>query len=161
MAHPGWTDIPDTDIDVDSPGDTDLFTGLRDNTRAARRQTIGFYVSTVNTTSATYALLDTVYLKVPDVDDFTSIQRILTFEAEVAVSGGGTATWKLTQTDHGGPVDSTEATTTSASFESKTVTLNIPAAAQGDIVTLEIYGKTTAGTFQLKVVDGPTSDLQF
>lgn len=158
MARPAYTNIPDGDVDVDSPLDTDLFTALRDNDESLRIQVVPVNISEQNTTSATYVTLVSFRLYLPDLADYTGIQRLLVFEAEVKTSSG-TATFKVT--DNAAAVDSTETTTTSSTYESKTVTLNFAAGLVDTVRTIDVKAKTTAGTFNLRSVDSITSRLEY
>lgn len=153
-----YTDIPDTDVDIDSPLDEDLFEDLRDNDEAIRQNLFGVEIAEQSTASATYVTLTSFDVYLPSLPDYTGIQRSLVFEAEVRTTAG-TATYKVT--DNAAAVDSTEATTTSAAYESKEVTLNFAAGLAGTIRTIDVKGKTTAGTCYLKVAARCTSRINY
>lgn len=160
MARPAYTNIPDGDVDVDSPLDADLFTALRDNDEALRIQVLHVNVAEVTETSSTYpgSPNASFRLYVPDLADYTSIQRTLTFEAEVKTTSG-TMTFKVQ--DNATATDSTETTSTSSTFESKEVVLNLAAGWVDTIRTIDVYMKTTAGTASLRSVDSVTSRMEY
>lgn len=157
MAHPAFIDIPDTDIDVDSPLTTTIFQNFRQCDRAVRVIAFGFDVAEVTFTSATYVTVATVYFYLPDLADFDTIQRRILANFEVKTSAGGTLTLKTTADG----VDSDEVTTTSTSYTSKTCTQNLASGLKGTIVQLDIKGKISAGTGYLRSIDRLTTLLEY
>ena len=155
-VHPAFIDEADTDLDIDSPLTTGLFTNKRQNDRALRRALVGFHIAETTFTSTSYVTLATLYLWIPDLADFSGIQRRLLFEFEAKVTSG-TATYKIAAA-----VDSDEPTQTSTSYGSKTCTLNIASAFKGTVHTLAIQAKQTGGgTGYIKLVDRLTSLLEY
>lgn len=154
-----WVDIPATDTDIDSPEDEDLFESLAGNDVALRVAPVGWGVAEVTASSTGYVTLATVYVRIPDVAS-SAIQRKLVFRFECKVASGGTGTFKVT--DNAAAVDSTEATTTSTSYEDKEVTLNFAEGLAGTTRQIDIKGKyTTTSPANLQIVDSFTSELQF
>lgn len=153
-----YTDIPDTDVDVDSPLDEDLLEDLRDNDNFLRETVFGAEIAEASTASATYVTLASFDVYLQDLPDYTGIQRSLTVRLEVKTTSG-TATYKVTDND--AAVDSTEDTTTSAGYEAIEVTLNFAAGLAGTTRTIDIKGKTSAGTASAKIEDACTNRINY
>lgn len=154
-----WVDIPTTDVDVDSPLDEDIFQKLADNDEAIRVAPVGFELPETQATSATYVTLATRYVRIPNVLS-TAIQRKLVFRCQLKATAGGTMTLKIT--DNAAAVDSTEASSTSTSYEDKDVTLNFAESLKGTTRQIDIKGKyTTNSPGFIEIVDSVTSELSF
>ena len=139
-----YTDVPDSDIDVDSPLDTDLFTALRDNDNETRQILFGYNRAEVTTTTSGYTTLATFSLYLEDLPDYTGIQRKLVMPIELKQSGGGTVTFRLQ--DNAAAVESNEVTETSATYVwSADLTLNFAAGLEGTTRTINLQAKVTSG----------------
>lgn len=149
MARPAYTVIPNTDVDQDSPGkEGDVFQELRDNQNAQRILLIYINFAEQSTPSATYVKLgDVVVYPIPDLADYTSIQRKILGYIDVKTTAG-TATFQFR--DAGSASTGTEVTTTSSSYEPKEPTIDQDAGWKGTTRTLEIWGKTTSGTCSMQ-----------
>ncbi len=154
-----WVDIPSTDSDIDSPEDEDIFQSLANNDVALRIAPVGFALAETQATSTGYVTLATVYVELPDVAS-SAIQRKLVFRCELKATAGGTMTLKIT--DNAAAVDSTEASSTSTSYEDKEVTLNFAEGLKGTKRQIDIKGKyTTNSPGFVQIVNAITSELHF
>lgn len=146
MARPAWTNIPDTDTDVDSPLDTDLFTGLKDNADAARIGVFGYDFTEATTTNTTWTPAATGFAKVyvPSLADYSGISRNFTCAFECKVSGG-TGQYRLKDSATGST--SSAVSVTATSYTPTDVTLTIPDAWKGTLRTLDLeFQKVSTGT---------------
>lgn len=139
-----WTDILSTDTDIGSPIDEDLTEGLRANQLLTRAALFGVSFAEVTTASATYVTVQSVRVYVPDLDDYTGIQRELTAEIEAKVSNAsGVATYML-EDDSSGDTGS-EVTTSATSYGWQELTLDLDATWAGTNRTINIQAKITGG----------------
>lgn len=151
MARPTYVDIPDTNVDLDSPAKASaVFTRLRNNINAARILTLPTQVTEQTTASGTYVTLATVVFFIPNVANYATIVRRIIADLSVKTTSG-TATFRLRETVS---LDlSTEVTTVSTTYEEKQPDMTIDAAwlsGLGSIRSFSIQGKTTAGTASMK-----------
>lgn len=91
MARPAYVDIATTATDTDSPADTDLWDALRDNTDAARIHLFWVHFAEQTTTSSTPTLKYTFKLYIPDLRDFSGVDRRITSDIEIKTDASGTA----------------------------------------------------------------------
>jgi hypothetical protein len=146
MARPSWNNIADSDIDLDSPGKTtDVFQYLRDNAAAARITIFGVYLpedSTALITWDEHAYTFLVWL--PDVGDYPTIQRRVYIPVQVKVSGSGTAHIRLE--DDATATTGGEQTSTSPTYETKTLQLDLDASWKGTLRTINLDFKVSGGS---------------
>ena len=156
MARPTWNNIPDADLDLDSPGKTqDVFEYLRDNAGAVRIAILGIYMGEETDNSASYVEhTDTITLHIPDVADYTGIQRKVSVTVEVKVSAG-TGTFQLK--DDATSTTGGEVTSTSTGYEDKTLTLDLDASWKGTDRTIIVQYKVSGGN-DCYVKAGPRYD---
>lgn len=156
MARPTFNPIPDSDLNLDSPGKTqDVFEYLRDNAGAVRIAILGIYLAEETDTSASYQEhAGTIVVHVPDVADYTGIQRLISVTIEVKVSAG-TGTFQLK--DDASSNVSSEVTSTSTSYEDKTLTLDLDAGWKGTDRTIIVQYKVSGGN-DVYVKAGPRYD---
>lgn len=84
-----WTNIPDADVDVNSPNDEDLMGGLRDNLRAMRTTVFGYSFTEFSSSSASPVDAATiVYLYIPDVTLYTGQTKLITVPVDCKVASG-------------------------------------------------------------------------
>ena len=132
-----WTDIPATDTDVDSPLDEDLFDALRDNQLECRTAHYQVDISEGTASDSSFTTIKTVTIYVPDLADYTGIQRKVIGEFEAKITAG-TATYRLLGDGNTG----TEVTSTATSFESVECEVDIDAGSAGSVVTVQLQGKS-------------------
>lgn len=151
-----WTDIPDTDIDTNSPLDTDLFTELRDNIRECARSVVNYEYAEQSTTSATFVTLVSREIFIPDVDGPIGQANLI---AEVRVS---TDTGSFRLRDNASTNVGATVTTTSATYEDKTLSITIDASWQGTLRTIEVQGhRGTGGTAFTQVVNRIAFEIEY
>lgn len=149
MARPTYIDIPDTDVDLDSPAKTDLFfKRVRDNINALRIQLIPINILEKSTNLGAYDTLTSISLFLPNVADYAGIARRIVAVWDGKVSGGGNASYRLRDSASGDT--SNVLSTTSATYVPLgpfDLTVD-PAWLSGDgvIRTFQIQAQTTAGT---------------
>jgi len=145
MARPTWNAIPDSDIDLDSPGKTqDVFQYIRDNISAARIIIFGVDLAEDTTSSTSWDThIGSAYIHVPDVADYSGIQRVVYVPIEVKISGGATGSYRLKDLATS-TVGGTE-TTTSATYEVVTLELDIDASWKGTDRTLKLEFQSSDG----------------
>ena len=153
MARPTYIDIPDTDVDLDSPGKEDLvFKRLRDNINAMRIQIIKTDVAEQTETGSSFVTKATIRIFLPNVANYAGIARRIVAEIDVKVNNGAnTGTYRLRDSASGDV--SNEVTTTATSYEQKSPILTVdPAWLSGDGVVrlIQIQAKVSAGTAYVK-----------
>jgi hypothetical protein len=164
MARPTYVNIPDTDVDLDSPGKTNLvFKRMRDNINALRIQLIPLDITEKTTGSGTFVSLVSFWVFIPNVADYTGIARRIVADFEVKVdSGANTGTYRLK--DSVSSDVSNEVTTTSTTYEFKNPVLTIdPAWLSGDGVSrlILLEGKVSAGTAYARSLAGASWFLEY
>ncbi len=111
MARPTVVDIPDTDVDVDSPGSNDLFTRVRDNINGLRVALISWVFTNANTGATGWTDIATLPsgLWIPSLPDYTGIQRRARLNFVGINTGGTRAEFRLRDVAAGvnGPTVST------------------------------------------------------
>lgn len=144
MARPAFTDIADTDIDQDSPITETLLEDIRDNAEALRITPIyvGFSEAT-STTATPGAKIHEFPLHIPNLADYTSIQRQVTVWMQVKYATGTSASFYLK--DNATSNTGTAVTTTSTSYEVKEPSLNIDAGWINTTRVIEIWAYPTGG----------------
>ena len=144
-TRPTWTDITDGQVDIDSPITTTLMTALRDNAEAVRVQPI-FYDSggQLDETSTGFTTQYTFDVGVPDIDDYTGIQRNLTIEVNAWVDANQ---GEVRIRDNTNAVNGTASTVTAtASGTRVSVPLDIAAAYAGTVVEIAVQSRVTTAT---------------
>lgn len=149
MARPVYVDIPDTDVDIDSPGqENKVFSRLRNNATAQRFQIIATDLAEASTTSSTFVTLRAVLIFLPNLADYTGIARRIVSDFRIKVDGGGgTGTYRLQEL--GSSDVSNEVTTTSTTYVNAGPIIAVdPAWLTGDgaLRTFNLQAKVTAGT---------------
>jgi len=163
MARPAWVQIPDSDVNLDSPQKTGLMTKLRDDAAAARIALIGLELEEASTTSTTFVEhADPLCLPhIPDVADYTGIQRKLYLPVQAKTAGGATGTYRLKDQATGttGP----EQTTTSGAYVKLTLELDVPAAQKGTdrIILVEYKSSSGANAAFVKTVPRVDGRLEY
>jgi subtilisin-like proprotein convertase family protein len=119
-----YTAISDNQVDLDSPIDTTLMQGLRDNAQALRFQVFAANIS-ASTTSTAYTAAGTWSISVPDFPDESGYTRSLTFET-LLTSELGTATAYFRIRDTGSSTTGSEASTSDTSGISAESSFSVP-----------------------------------
>lgn len=138
-----WTDIPSTDVDIDSPIDTDLMSAIRNNHRALRMDVLGVYFAATAITSAGFTAAVTTNIYVPDLPDYTGLQRKLTasFDAKADSSGDQI---QLRLSGYG--THSSVVTVTSLMYTLVTLDIDISSSYTGGAYQVKIEGKAVTGS---------------
>lgn len=149
MAWSDWSDVALGEVDGDSDVTQATLDKIRKNNRAERFRLLQFTQAEVTRANASYGLMVTLKpVLVPDVADYSGLQRLLDLYVEVKVSAG-TGTIQIRDDDAGTTGD--EPTTVSTTYEVKRPTLNIASALKGTVRTWKIYGKNPGGTLYLRI----------
>jgi hypothetical protein len=164
MARPAWQNIPDTDVDIDSPGKTtDVFSNLRDDLEAVRLDVFGVNIAEdthTGDTSWTAVTGGAFRIHVPDVADYTGIQRKidLTVEGKVTANNGLLRLYDVTNSTAGATL-----TTTSATYEDLVLTIDIAAGDKGTTqdYRVEFSLSNSGDTVYCKAVNSFTGRLEF
>lgn len=161
MARPAWTNIADTTIDQDSLGkETDVFTALRNNARAARIELFGVDIaadSHTGDTNWTDVVGSTFEATVPSLADYTGIQRRVQLVVKAKVTGAITGEWRL--------VDVTNATNgaTKTTASASDVNLDLEVDAVAGTATYKVQFRTPAAgsTVHCSAADHYTGRVEF
>ncbi len=156
-----WNPIADTDRDTNSPIDEDLVGDIVGNIRELRQDLVAHEYAEASTTSATFVSLTSSdkEMLIPDVDDYTGIQRTYSciIEGRVSTDTGSFRLRESVSGNTGGTV-----TTTNASYEDLTLTINVDAAWAGSLRTFEIQAhRGTGGTVFSRVVNRRAGELKY
>lgn len=141
-----WTDIPSTDVDTDSPLDADLFTELRDNANAVRQSLFGVSIAETSTASTSYVTLHSFRLVIPDLADYTTIQRQVTGDIQAKVANAA-ATGSYHLRDNSSGNTGSDVTTSSITYAYLQPSLNIDAAWKGTTRTIDVRVKTNNASY--------------
>jgi hypothetical protein len=132
-----WTDIPDSDVDPNSPLKTGLFSKLRDNLKILREGPWRFTTAEVVQTPAGAATYQN-YLTVPHYVPPYAKKLVIALQVKTA---SGTATFQARVA--GAAEVSDEPTSTSAAYERKEMTFADLSGHRGAIKDFEIWVKST------------------
>lgn len=144
MARPPYTNIPTTDVDLDSPiTEDEVIKAFRDNIDATRIELVATDFTEQTTTSGSWVTLSSFPLTIPDVEDYSGIQRKLSIW--LAMRTDGVELGEVRLRDLATLNVGAAKTTTSGSYEPKQPTLDIDAAWKGTTRTFQIRGQVTGG----------------
>ena len=88
MARPTYLSVLTTDTDVNSPQDEDLMDALRANSAAVRIQLLFNDVAEYSHAGGWTAGPTSLWIEIPDIADYTGIQRLLSITLDARVSLG-------------------------------------------------------------------------
>ena len=150
MARPAYVDIPDSDLEQDDPAKTGVMIQLRDNALAGRITIFG--PELVETDSVTLGggadvwvdHPDPITVHIPDVADYTGIQRLIRARFQAKTAAGATGTYRLKDSASGNT--GAEVTTTSATYVQLSTTLDVLAAWKGTDRLIIPQLKSSSGT---------------
>lgn len=143
MPTPTWTDIPNSDLDVNSPGKQAIFQELRDNDVVQRQCVVAVLFDEVTATETSYTTKATVYVPMPDFPDATDWTRQIQLDLWLKTSGG-TGYFEAYCVEE--TLTSTEVTTSSTSYVAKTVAFSgFSGTAPGTTLTIQLKLKATSG----------------
>ena len=101
MARPDWVNVTSGEVDLDSPGIEDVFTALKDNPAAMRVLSLFEDHADESHSNTTWTnAAQSMYLDIPDLADYTGIQRKLTVTLEPYVSSNS-GEYRLTDVSTG------------------------------------------------------------
>lgn len=149
-----WTDIPNSDLDVNSPGKANaVFKAIRDNGHETRQLIVPSIFpepndadGEVSTSLTSYTTVYSFALDIPDLADFTGIQRRLVWDCEVKVVAPTPGAIRLQDVAAG--VNSNEITNivnTSWAVLASKLTLNFAAGLLGTTRTIAVQLRATSG----------------
>lgn len=144
MARPAYTVVTDSMIDINSPLDENLFQYLRDGIEASRICNLWMdeAEATTNVTAAGGAVLFSMELFIPDVADYTGIQRKICGDIQCKLTGSaGTPLATFWLRDNATATDGGTVTTNSTSYVDLNPTLDLLAAWKGTKRTIDVVGK--------------------
>jgi len=145
MARPSWTDIAAIDVDVNSPVDETVMQSLADNCAALRVQP--FYFDSGGAKAETLGTMQQqwdFYIDVPDLDDYTGLQRKVQMEFVAYVDAGA---GEILLRDVNNVTDGSAVTVTSTSTTNReTVSVNLIAATQGTTARIAVRSRVTTAT---------------
>lgn len=137
-----WTDIPATDVDIDSPVDEDLMLSLKQNDEANRLSLFGVYFVETTFTNTSYNTLSSHDVYIPNLTDYTGIQRTVYFEFEGQAGASETALFRVT----GVGTTSNVVTVTSTTYVSVECTISVGSTWAGSRQTFTIQKQTNPGS---------------
>ncbi len=147
MARPTYVNLPDTDVDIDSPQDTDLFDTLRDNIEASRICVlfIDEAEATTSVTSAGGAVLFSMLVFIPDLADYTGIDRTIYADFEGKLTGSaGTPLATFWLRDNETATDGSTVTESGTSYVVKALSLSVDSW-KGTFRTIDLVAKINDG----------------
>jgi len=159
MARPAYTNLTDGQVDIDSPITETLLQALRDNAAAVRVQPIYFDGSGVETSTGFTEAFD-LYLTVPDIADYTGIQRRLTLSVEAYVNSGA---GQVRLRDKTNAVDGTAVDVTATGVGTfYEIAVDIAAGLEGTSVEFAVQGLiSTASQITVNATDSWAGFLEF
>lgn len=137
-----YTEITDSDIDVNSPLDTDLFSAFRDNQRALRFSLFGYVFAEATNTSTGYTTFATGDVFVPDFGTYSGQTNTITVRFQGKISSGD-ANFRLQDSDSGNT--GSEITVSQTTYLNSEVSIGVDASWYGTRRTLLLEGKSSAG----------------
>lgn len=137
-----WTQIPDSDLDPNSPGKTHVFSELRNNLDALHESAMFLRFDEQVKTPAVANTFEQYGVSPTTV----MITRVPSFGKKLVIplqvkTASGTATFEARITTTGETSD--QKTTTSATYERKELTFSDLSARRGAFIQIEIWGKST------------------
>ena len=151
MARPAHSNLPDTDLEQDDPGKTTtVFFKLRDNALAGRISPIGILLAEYDTVTGAFGAntygehITEMPLRIPNVADYTGIQRLYRINLSVKTVSGATGTYRLK--DQATTNTGSEDTSVSATYETISLTLNIDAGWIGTDRIILVEFKSSSGS---------------
>jgi len=130
-----YTTLSDSLVDIDSPVDTDLMSGLRTNIRELRLQVHHLYIAETTNNSATYETVATRSVYIPDFpaeDDWTQYYAA---QVQLKTDNASNAAYYQIEDSATGSTSS-EVTTTFTSYQDAETSLSIPSAWKGTTRTI-------------------------
>lgn len=145
-----WTDIASTDVDTDSPLDTDLFTALRDNANAVRQSVFAVSIAETSTASTSYVTLHSFRLAIPNLADYTTIQRLVTGDLQMKIANAA-AIASVHLRDNATSTTGSDVTTSSTTYIYAAPTLDIDASWKGTTRTIDVRVKTNGSSYAASI----------
>lgn len=157
MARPSWTNVASTDVDVDSPGDSTLFSALNDNTAAARIHLFHVDIAEDTSTAAAFESVanSTFYVYIPDLGDYSGIARKITLTAQTKVTSGDTGSFRIYNVTNSTAGDTL--TSTATTYEDKDLTLDIDSGWKGTTINCRLEFYRSAGSSGPVYLQAPLS----
>lgn len=157
-----YTTISDSQVDIDSPIDTDLMQGLRDNARELRLQVFACYVPETTRNSTSYRIASTQSVYIPDYPDETGWTKHLAIEVDLKTdNASGAAIYQLEDSSSGNT--SSEVSTTFTTYQAADNSLSIPGAWAGTTrdILVKIKNANASYTTTIKSEDRVTARLYY
>ena len=153
-----WTDIASTDVDIDSAVDTDLMSALRNNTRALRTNLFGVHFAETSVGSASITGIVTAKVYVPDLPDYTGLQRKLTVEIDAKVDASGN---EIQLQLSGFGTTGSAVSVTSTTYGLVELSIDIGSSYAGNTEVGAIQGKAVTGSGKIRSLNLVTWRLEY
>lgn len=153
-----WTDISSSQVDIDSPVDTTLMTALRNNSRALRTALFGVHFAETSVAATSFTDVVSTKVYVPDLPDYTGLQRKLTVEIDAKVDAAGD---EIQLQLSGFGTTGTAVSVTSTTYGLVELSIDIGSSYAGSTEDVAIQGKAVTGSGKIRSLNLVTWRLEY